>query len=598
MIGITVTSCVLICTVLAVRFLARGRISRRLQYGLWLLVALRLLVPIAPCAPLSVLNAVDTTKAEQFILGQPVTLTGNAPTELTITESTQPQTAPRRANAIKLVWYGGMAAAGLWFAGVNAVFYARLRKSRKPIKADDCPLPVYVSDAIASPCLFGLFRSAVYLTPDVSNDERKARHVIAHEVCHYSQGDHIWSAVRCVCLMVHWFNPLVWAAAVYSRFDCELACDELAVKRLGNGEKIAYGRTLLSLISQKPSPNMLACTATTMASGGRRLKRRIGLIAASPKTMAAALVLLVAVLCLAVGCTFTGASKPPMSASVAAEQLAKSIVYENGEITFTLPADYREPTDWNIFVYGRAPMGEEGMSVHLFEQENADQSWRAGATYAIDLAPPGYLELQMDIYLRSDATIEHSIDLLKLAGIAPIDEPHTGYNEFILTGLQTKAGFILPDGWSLGEPGEDTSGSIHGTFEPVVTIWNGSQRVAAIGFHAFTLYEGGDVPPGDFYKTVYPDLRLSSMAYWEPYTALKTTKTGETGIVTVGYMDSDEIDKHPGAMANVPIVEVPGILCYDTDLLVYVGIEFAESSGVTDAQVLAIANSLTLAAAA
>lgn len=32
-----------------------------------------------------------------------------------------------------------------------------------------------------------------------------------------------------------------------------------------------------------------------------------------------------------------------------------------------------------------------------------------------------------------------------------------------------------------------------------------------------------------YYKTVYPALRLSSMFVWEPYTAVKTTETGETG---------------------------------------------------------------------
>ena len=40
-------SCVLILAVLALRLVLKGRISLRLQYALWLLVAIRLLVPLS-----------------------------------------------------------------------------------------------------------------------------------------------------------------------------------------------------------------------------------------------------------------------------------------------------------------------------------------------------------------------------------------------------------------------------------------------------------------------------------------------------------------------------------------------------------------------
>lgn len=41
------TSSVLILAVLALRHFGRGRLSRRLCYGLWLVVLLRLLVPVS-----------------------------------------------------------------------------------------------------------------------------------------------------------------------------------------------------------------------------------------------------------------------------------------------------------------------------------------------------------------------------------------------------------------------------------------------------------------------------------------------------------------------------------------------------------------------
>ena len=44
---VLLTSSVLILVLAALRRLLRGRISLRLQYALWLLVALRLLVPVS-----------------------------------------------------------------------------------------------------------------------------------------------------------------------------------------------------------------------------------------------------------------------------------------------------------------------------------------------------------------------------------------------------------------------------------------------------------------------------------------------------------------------------------------------------------------------
>ena len=53
------TSSILILVLGLLRYLLRGRINLHLQYALWLLVAVRLLVPLSlPAAPWSVLNAV------------------------------------------------------------------------------------------------------------------------------------------------------------------------------------------------------------------------------------------------------------------------------------------------------------------------------------------------------------------------------------------------------------------------------------------------------------------------------------------------------------------------------------------------------------
>ena len=349
-----ITSSVLIIAILFIRFVFKGKISRRLQYGLWALVAIRLLLPFSFSvpAPVSVMNAIDTSKAEQFITGQSVNFQSNQSSPVlnnNLNADIQPDAiAPfHLTDYIKIVWGGGIAVVGIWFAVVNITFYVRLKKRRKKFQVDNCKLSVYVTDSIPSPCLFGLLKPSIYLTQEVSEDPQKTKHVITHELCHYAQLDHIWSVVRTVCMAVHWFNPLVWVAGVYSRFDCELACDELAVKRLGNEERLAYGRTLVELVSLKASSSALVSAATTMTSSGKQMKERVSMIANSPKTLITALLAVIAALGIIAGCTFTGASRD-INAEQAAEHLAKSIQVENSSVSFVNPTDYKNTQNWNM----------------------------------------------------------------------------------------------------------------------------------------------------------------------------------------------------------------------------------------------------------
>ena len=61
------------------------------------------------------------------------------------------------------------------------------------------------------------------------------------------RGDNGWALVRALCLVVWWFDPLVWLAAALSRRDGELACDEAVLKTLGPACRFDYGHTLLAL---------------------------------------------------------------------------------------------------------------------------------------------------------------------------------------------------------------------------------------------------------------------------------------------------------------------------------------------------------------
>ena len=185
----------------------------------------------------------------------------------------------------------------LYFLIENIRFMAYLKRRRVRYLGNSGPLPVYLVEGLPSPCLYG---RAVYITPNLSVDEQQLAHVLTHEYCHFRQKDYIWSVLRCICLIIYWWNPLVWLAASMSKQDCELACDEAAVALLGEDERIGYGKTLIRLVSVKTEPKDYFCIATTMTGGGRSMRKRIKRIAKNQKGIlpAGILAVLLSVICL------------------------------------------------------------------------------------------------------------------------------------------------------------------------------------------------------------------------------------------------------------------------------------------------------------
>ncbi|MBD5133945.1 MAG: hypothetical protein HDT38_05685 [Clostridiales bacterium] len=331
------TSVFLILVVLALRAALGKRVSAGLRYSLWAVVLLRLLVPVQLfTSPIAGTRVFSQTRTEQNIynvtdnglekggeddilaLGVPdgpsvaITAFPQAPAAPALPEAPEPPAAPDLTKApvwLGWTWLAGAAAAVLVLLLSNLRFFWKLRRERVPRDGADCPLRVYAAAGLPSPCLFGLFRPAIYVTPEAAADPAMLRHVLAHEYTHYRHGDHIWSLLRCGALAAHWWNPLVWLAVVLSRRDGELACDEGALKRLGDGERLAYGNTLLALVTAKPHPGDLLCFATTMTGDKKSLKERIGRIACAPKRWLWAAVAVVLVTVLACACAFGQAAE-------------------------------------------------------------------------------------------------------------------------------------------------------------------------------------------------------------------------------------------------------------------------------------------------
>ena len=376
---------VLTAAVLLLRLVFRRRISQKLQYWLWLPVLLRLLIPVPLFhARYSVAGAAAELAPAVFAVPAPVSTeepgapvqtpapvssapAAAAPADGGIRPSAAPASTPApppvpafTAHPVELpeapapslrpvptqprlpdtggllarLWLAGSVASGLWLLGVNLRFAQRLRIGRRELRRQG-RLPVYVSPEAASPCLFGLLRPAIYLTEACETvPEGQLRQILVHEETHYKQLDCLWGSLRCLALAVWWWNPLVWLAAVCSRRDGELSCDETVMKRLGEEARMDYGRTLLALLPGK-TPRPLLSTAT-LSGGARAMKERLNRIVKRPKAWAIAAVTVLLLALAAAGCAFAGrlaqTPSPPASPSGEALQVMELLGMEPGDI--------------------------------------------------------------------------------------------------------------------------------------------------------------------------------------------------------------------------------------------------------------------------
>lgn len=358
-----VSSSVLIALVIGIRYLFRNKLAMRARYALWLLVAVRLLVPVAFSESyLSVMNYLDfrmdapgrdgrtwaeapedmsgtegrhTEESEAVEvpivpLGQAgagpdresgsgdetdggvLTATGNqAEGDFGTGESERSaslslgQDAGR--SALFWIWLSGAALSAGTVLVMNRSYRRKVYISRKRYATEvESRLPVYVSEAVATPCMFGLLHPAVYLNHRAAGDRQALGYVLCHENCHYRHRDNLWVLVRAACVCLHWYNPLVWLAACLSRQDGELACDERSLEILGEEERIRYGRVLLDFSEQGGMLLGGLKLSTAMSGGKRQLKERLLLIVREPRRHSAALAAVMALSALCSALTFTG----------------------------------------------------------------------------------------------------------------------------------------------------------------------------------------------------------------------------------------------------------------------------------------------------
>ena len=280
--------------VMAVRPLLR-RAPRRAVCMLWLLVALRLLLP----ARLTVESPVS--------LQQPESPPIQAYQELRQQEkayvSTPPEQRPEMAgpaaaqgfallDQLPAIWLTGVGCMALYMA--LSLLRMRWRLRAAPRIQDN----VYRCTDWSTPFVLGVLAPRIYVPETVS--EQDFPQVLAHERCHIRRWDHVWKPLAFLLLAVNWFNPVLWAAYVLLGRDMERACDEMVLKNATPAQRAAYSRALVSCAAQ---PKMAA--VCPLAFGEVAVKERVKNVLNYKKPALWAVILLVVAAAIIGACLLT-----------------------------------------------------------------------------------------------------------------------------------------------------------------------------------------------------------------------------------------------------------------------------------------------------
>ncbi|HJB56688.1 MAG TPA: M56 family metallopeptidase [Candidatus Flavonifractor intestinipullorum] len=451
----------------------QNRYAARTLYVLWLLLALRLAVPV----DLSLPRAPVKVAAPDYVVSLPAAPAGEAEgsgarepaiRDLPGADSPAAPAVPEARvrtvslwELLTLVWAGGavwlvvLRGSGYWFSRRALLHFSRpageaLQEEARNLAASlGCRRtpPVRLHGALQTPMVLGLFRPVVLLPKEMGEEERQV--ALAHELCHVKRHDVAYKTLLLVTTTIHWFNPLVWWMSRAAGRNLELCCDDQVVQGRDAAFRRQYGALLLRTAAVKDGPAL----STQFGGSGEQMRRRLKNLF-SRKRNSALLVALVLLGALALGALVAwedGTAGEPLSAGEALGALEESVRYEDGTLSFTLPAG-EPPAAWNILVSGRARMGEDGFrSVHYLEGED----WQPGETYSVDLseAALGLVELNLDVYLGEE---EREIDLIPFVRAGwPVYENET-YG-FTLT---------LPPSWAGNyEVREDNEGGYYSLYD-------------------------------------------------------------------------------------------------------------------------------------
>ena len=267
-------------------------------YALWLLPALRLVMPPLPSLAPDIPSPVP---AETLIVW-----VGDSAAPLSADGGPGPW-----MPVLLAIWALGAAVFLLWQWRAYRRFLAELGRGARSLGAHRGLLLVE-SAAVQGPVALGLLDRRIVVPADFASRYSPAEQRLAldHESVHHRRGDIWWNLAGLFVLGLNWFNPVAWLAFRAFRADQELACDAAVAAAAPAGARHDYACALIKSASR---PGLIAACPLNHAG---QLKRRLKMMKTHRASRArlaggATAILTLAGLGLAVGTPGLAQSDPP-----------------------------------------------------------------------------------------------------------------------------------------------------------------------------------------------------------------------------------------------------------------------------------------------
>jgi beta-lactamase regulating signal transducer with metallopeptidase domain len=313
---------VLVIIILLIKLLFKDKISARIQYLLWLVVVVRLILPWTPQSPYSIYNLFQngnnklpkisyTMPLDKSITPRPNEVVSDETKETAIAVTPTSNFTDNKNTIAELPtlnyfisepWTMEKSFIVVWLLGVfvlmiisfvrNRVFARKLNakqvtKEEMNLTFKTCKdklrvqanIPLLQTDKVTSPSLYGVFRPMLLLPEQVQNklSSKQLAYVFVHELVHFKHKDIFVNWVIHFLVILHWFNPLIWYVNYKMREDQELACDEFALSYIGTEEASDYGLTLITLLESYSKTKGYVSLASISGSKSQ-IKRRLKML--------------------------------------------------------------------------------------------------------------------------------------------------------------------------------------------------------------------------------------------------------------------------------------------------------------------------------
>lgn len=341
--------------ILMFRFILKNRISSKLQYLMWWLLILRLLMPVTPDIGLHFnLQDMLLKQAHQAELPTPAPVLDVAPASVPSTQSSYESVAPavqpdtdvapsQHVNPAKstdwysivfVVWLLGAIGFLGWLIFVKLRYYESLQHlmaggPREVYELyDRCckelcvkPLPLWIVNKSMSPGI-AFFGEPVLLVPlSLCGDESRLRFALLHELTHKKRGDHYMTLLLNILRAVYWFDPVVHFAFSELRSDMESACDSDVLAYIGHEQKRGYLTVILDMFSYDTEPILGMSQIRSKRMAKRRMKGAFMKSRTSPafRAITLCIALIMSLCCFTTACQSAPEKDTP---GMAAEQTA------------------------------------------------------------------------------------------------------------------------------------------------------------------------------------------------------------------------------------------------------------------------------------